>query len=383
MYDAFGLPIYPIIFQILMVLTFSIHIIFVNLTWASSFLAFYFDLKKEEKYKKLSFTLKRALPSLFSVAILMGIAPLLFIQTIYDYLWYSSNIFSGIYLILFLFALMIAFSFLYLYYLKENSPKWLGAVSFILISFAGIVIHVLNIQMLYMSKWGQFWHPSSFGKLNIFEIYRFLHFFFASFAIAGFFMLTNAWYLKKRNTDEEIVKFRSELGLKIFFIFTILQAISGIWWLVLVPGKFKFYFNHLTITSIVLFLVLLHFMLKALKNPLKYFYHISITLFVLIITMAANRESLRALFLKESGFSLKDYPLNIHFPSFLLFLITFLLAILATIFMLSVIFKLGLKKEEVEDTPFIKNLGSLSVIGLILWVLIVAGLGVIIYVKNL
>lgn len=383
MYDAFGLPIYPIIFQILMVLTFSIHIIFVNLTWASSLLAFYFDTKQEEKYKKLSFTLKRALPSLFSVAILMGIAPLLFIQTIYDYFWYSSNIFAGIYLILFLFALMLAFSFLYIYYLKEKAPKWLGLISFLLISFGGIVLHVLNIQMLYSDRWVQFWHPSSFGKLNIFEIYRFLHFFFASFALAGFFLLANSWYLKKRNSDEEIINFRSKLGLKIFFIFSVLQAISGIWWLVMVPGKFKFYFNHLTITSIILFLVLLHFMVKALKNPLKYFYHLSIALFVLIITMAANRESLRVLFLKESGFSLKDYPLNIHFPSFILFLTTFILAIMAAIFMVSVIFKVGQKKEEVEDTSFIKNLGSLSVIGLILWVIIVAGMGIIIYVKNL
>lgn len=383
MYDAFGLPIYPIIFQILMVLTFSIHIIFVNLTWASSFLAFYFDTKQEEKYKKLSFALKRAIPSLFSVAILMGIAPLLFIQTIYDYFWYSSNIFSGIFVILFIFALMFAFSFLYIYYLKENSQKWLGFVSFLLISFAGIIIHVLNIQMLYSDRWFQFWHPSSFGKLNIFEIYRFLHFFFASFALAGFFLLINAWYLKRKNSDEEIIKFRSELGLKIFFIFSLLQAISGIWWLVMVPGKFKFYFNHLTITSIIIFLVLLHFMVKALKNPLKYFYHLSITLFVLIIIMVANRENLRVLFLKESGFSLKDYPLNIHFPSFLLFLITFILAILAAIFMVSVIYKVGQKKEEVEDTPFIKNIGSLSVIFLILWVIIVAGMGIIIYVKNL
>lgn len=383
MYDSFGLPIYPIIFQVLMVLTFSIHILFVNLTWASSFLAFYFDLKNEEKYKKLSYTLKRAIPSLFSVAILMGIAPLLFIQTIYDHFWYSSNIFSGIYLILFLFALMLAFSFLYIYYLKEKAPRWLGGISFLLISFAGIIIHVLNIQMLYSEKWALFWHPSSFGRLNIFEIYRFLHFFFASFALAGFFLLINSWYLKKKGETEEIVDFRSKLGIKIFLIFSVLQAISGIWWLVMVPGKFKFYFYHLTITSIILFLILLHFMVKGLKNPLKYFYHLGITLFVLILMMAANRESLRVLFLKESGFSLSQYPINIHFPSFVLFLITFVLAILISIFMLSVIYRVGLKKEEVEDTPFIKNIGSLSVLGLILWVVIVAGMGIIIYVKNL
>lgn len=383
MYDSFGLPLYPVVFQILMVITFSIHIIFVNLTWVSSFFAFYFDLKKEEKYKNLSFSLKRSIPSLFSVAILIGIAPLLFIQTIYDHFWYSSNIFSGIFVILFLLALMLAFTLLYSYYLIKNTPKWFGLLSFLLISFAGMTMHILNIQMLYPERWGDFWNPSSFGSLNTFEIYRFLHFFFASFALSGFFILANSWYLKKKNTSEEIIDFRSKLGMKIFAIFTILQAISGIWWLLMVPGKFKFYFNHLTIASILIFFVLLHFIIKALKNPLKYFYHLSLNLFILILLMSANRENLRVLFLKESGFSLSDYPLNIHFPSFLLFLITFLLSIFVSIFMLSVIYKMGLKGEKLKEMPFLKTAGTISVLGLILWILIIAGLGIIIYVKNL
>jgi len=383
MYDNFGLPFYPIIFQILLVLTFALHIIFVNLTWGSSFLAFYFNSRKEEKFINLSKALKKSIPSLFSVAILLGIAPLLFIQTIYDYFWYNSNVFSGIFVILFIFVLILAFSFLYIYYLSEKAPNWLGLLSFLLISFAGITMHILNIQMLKASKWANFWSPSSFGRLNTFEIYRFLHFFLASFALVGFFILINSWYLKKKQVEEEIVNFRANLGYKIFFIFTILQAISGIWWLLMIPGKFKFYFNHFFIASLLLFLILLHFMVRALKDPLKYFWHISINLFVLLLFMAINRESLRSLYLKEEGFNLSQYPLNIHIPSFVLFLVTFLLAVFVAYFMLTVVFKGGLQKEKLEESKFIKFLANFSIAGLLVWLCVVVLIGIIIYVKNL
>ncbi len=383
MYDTFGVPSHPIIFQVLMVLTFALHIIFVNLTWASSFLAFYFNLKKEENYINLSKTLKKSIPSLFSVAMLLGIAPLLFIQTIYDYFWYNSNIFSGIFVILFIFVLMLAFSFLYIYYLSEKAPNWLGLLSFLLISFAGITMHILNIQMLKSNKWATFWHPSSFGKLNSFEFYRFLHFFLASFALVGFFILINSWYLKKKQVEEEVVNFRAKLGFKIFFVFTILQAISGIWWLLMIPGKFKFYFDHFFIFSLLLFLILLHFMIRALKDPLKYFWQISINLFILLLFMAINRESLRSLYLKEAGFNLSQYPLNIHIPSFILFLVTFILAIFVAFFMLTVVYKGGLKKEKLEETKFIKMAANFSILGLLVWLGIVVLIGIYIYVKNL
>lgn len=382
MYDPFGLPFYPLIFQILMVLTFALHIIFVNLTLGSSFFAFYFNLKKEEEFKNLSFTLKKSIPPIFSVAILLGIAPLLFIQTIYDYFWYSSNVFSGFFVILFIFVLMVAFTLFYIYYIYEKTTNWIGAIAFILISFAGIIMHVLNIQMLYSNKWIKFWHPSSFGKLNVFEVYRFLHFFFASLAIAGFLILLNSWYLKKKGLTEEIYNFRAKLGMKILFIFSILQAISGIWWLLMVPQKFKFHFKFTTIISVLLFFVFFYFIIKGMKNPLKFFYHVSISLFALILAMVINRENLRVLFLKESGFNLSSYPLNIHFPSFILFLITFLIAVLVTIFLLSVVHKAGLKKGNFEEN-FLNKIGNLSIIFLLLWIVFVAGMGIFIYVKNI
>lgn len=382
MYDKFGLPFYPLVFQILMVLTFALHIIFVNFTWGGAILSFYFGLKKEEKFKELSKSIGKSLTIFFSLAILFGIAPLLFVQTIYDYFWYSSNVFSGIYTLSFIFILMLAFSLIYINYFSLKTPKFLNLFSFLLLSFAGIIMHTLNVQLLQVAEWGKFWYPSSFGKLNHFEIYRFLHFFFASIAISGFFLLLNAWYLKKKGKSEEIVNLRANLGIKIFFYFTIIQAISGIWWLLMIPGRFKFYLNHFTIASILIFLILLHFTIKALKNPLKYFYHLSINLFVLILFMATNREVLRSILLKDSAFSLSNYPLNIHYPSLILFLITFLLAIFISFFLISVGFKAGLEDEKLES-EFLNKIGKISIYALILWILVVGGLGIFIYVKAL
>lgn len=382
MYDKFGLPFYPLVFQILMILTFALHIIFVNLTWGGAILSFYFGLKKEGKFKELSSSIGKSLTIFFSLAILFGIAPLLFVQTIYDYFWYSSNVFSGIYTLSFIFVLMLTFSLIYINYFSSKGPKFLNFLSFLLLSFAAIIMHTLNVQLLKISEWGKYWYPSSFGKLNYFEIYRFLHFFFASIAISGFFLLLNAWYLKKKGKSEEIVNLRANLGIRIFFYFTLIQAGSGLWWLLMIPGRFKFYLNHFTIVSILIFLILLYFAIKALKDPLKYFYHLSINLFVLIFFMSINRESLRSMILKESGFSLSNYPLNLHYPSLILFLISFLLAIFVSFFLISLAFKSGMKDEKLEFL-LLNKLAKLSIYGLVLWILVVAGLGIYIYVKNL
>ena len=44
--DPMGIPFYPVVFQILMVLTFALHIMFVNFTVGTSALALYGHLKK-------------------------------------------------------------------------------------------------------------------------------------------------------------------------------------------------------------------------------------------------------------------------------------------------------------------------------------------------
>ncbi len=383
MYDNFGLPFYPIVFQILMVLTFALHILFVNLTWGGTFLSFYFNFKKEEKYKNLSFTLRRSIPALLSIAILLGIAPLLFIQTIYDYFWYNSNIFSGIFVLLFIFSLMAGFSLVYYHYLSSKNPNWAQILAFILLTFSAFIMHVLNVQLLQNQSWGTFWNPSSLGKLHYFEIYRFLHFLVPSFALTGFFLILNSWYLKKKGVLEEIYDFRAKLGAKIFFYFTIIQALVGVWWLLMIPKEFKFYLNHFFILGIVLFLILLYFSYKALKNPFKNLFPLSILVFITVLIMAINRESLRVLYLKEGGFSLSNYPLNIHYPSLILFLITFLLAIFVSVFLITVVFKGGLKEGILEEDNSLKILGKFSIIGLLLWIGIVGIFGIIIYVKNL
>ncbi len=383
MYDNFGLPFYPIVFQILMVLTFALHILFVNLTWGGTFLSFYFNFKKEEKYKNLSFTLRRSIPALFSIAMLLGVAPLLFVQTIYDYFWYNSNIFSGIFVLLFVFSLMAGFSLAYYYYLSSKNPNWAQILSFIFLTFSAFIMHVLNVQLLQYQNWGNFWNPSSLGKLNYFEIYRFFHFLIPSFALTGFFLILNSWYLKKKGVSEEIYDFRAKLGSKIFFFFTIIQAIVGIWWLLMIPKEFKFYFNHSFILGVILFLVLLHFSYKTLKDPFKNLFPLSILVFITVLIMVINRESLRVLYLKKWGFSLSNYPLNIHYPSLILFLITFLLAIFVSVFLITVVFKGGLKEGILEEDNSLKILGRFSIIGLLLWIGIVGISGVIIYVKNL
>ena len=93
--DPMGVPFFPVVFQALMVLLFAFHIIFMNFALGTSFLSAYGWLRSGERWTRLSRSMVRATTVNLSMTILLGIAPLLFVQVIYDPFWYASNMLSA------------------------------------------------------------------------------------------------------------------------------------------------------------------------------------------------------------------------------------------------------------------------------------------------
>lgn len=120
MRDVAGVPFYPVVFQILMVLTFALHIIFVNLVIGGTALAIWGRLKGSDYSLRLSKAFARANTIFTSLAIVLGVAPLLFVQVIYDPFWYTAGNLSAWWTLLFLVTIAAAFSFAYLFYLGKG-----------------------------------------------------------------------------------------------------------------------------------------------------------------------------------------------------------------------------------------------------------------------
>ncbi len=375
MLDPFGIPFYPFVFQFLMVLTFTVHILFVNLTVGSSFFTVYGKFKGGEFWGKLGRSMPRITTVSISMTILYGIAPLLFVQTLYDPFWYTSNNLSQWWVIGFVFILMTAYGLTYIIYMKKESTlRFTSIMAFSLFLLAGIIMHGLNYQMLIPERWyGWYVKGDSitpYGtSLHAISIPRLFHFIVPSFAVTGLFLMLYGWYFKEREDyDKSYLQSVAKLGGQIAFYSTLFQMAIGIWWLLTLKSEFKFYTEPLFIIAVISSLFLLHNLYFARREPFRFARSSAILLTVTILLMSISRELLRMKYLNEYKYSIYDYKLNIDPLSTLIFTVTFLMGVIVTGFLIYVAYSSGKSKNVFSPTPIVSRWGTLSIVLLILWI---------------
>jgi len=391
--DPMGIPFYPLVFQVLMVLTFALHIMFVNFTIGTSPLAVYGHLRKEENWKQLSKSMARAVSVNVSMAMLLGIAPLLFVQVVYDPFWYASNTLSAAWVMGFIIIMMVAYSSAYVFYLGREKREgkgftFYGVLALALFLSAGIIMHVLGYQLLQPEKWLGWYIKgdavnTSGTSLHAFQLPRFLHYIIPSFAMTGIFLMLYAWYFKNReDMDKGYLDWVGRIGAKTAFLFTAMQSVVGFWWLLSLPGEFKFLANPFFLVGLVLGIALLVFLYSARRDPVRYAIPSILGAFVTIFAMSYTREALRMKYLGRFNYSIFDYKLDIDWGSTALFLATFVMGLAIIGYLLSVAYKSGRVAGEYVATPSMNKWGSISIALLLIWIVLVAGLGVIISVRN-
>ncbi len=198
--DPSGLPFYPIVFQFLLVFTFSVHIIAINIVVGGLFVAIWEAWNGGPYGKRLARALGKVSTVALSLGIVFGVAPLLFVQVIYDPFWYASNTMSAIWTMIFLVLVCTAFYSSYGFYLgnRKNGENgnlklfwaYVGVASLVL---SGLIIHMLSMEALLPEQWfkwlvdadgslltgGARFHGVSPGRIS--------HYLFASFAVTGVF----------------------------------------------------------------------------------------------------------------------------------------------------------------------------------------------------
>ena len=391
--DPLGLPFYPVVFQILMVVMFGFHILFINFAVGASFLAFFGFLKRgDDRWKMLSGAMSKAATANISIGVLLGVAPLLFVQTIYDPMWYSSNMIFASWVIAFVLILIIGYSLTYVFYFRSGKSKGgsialVGMLAFALIVLAGIIMHVLGYMSLQPEKWLS-WYASggnvdtSGNTIHTFQLSRFLHFMAPSLAMAGILLMLYGWYFKGReDMDGAYLQWAAKLGANLALIFTIIQMAVGLWWLFSIPAGFKFYYNPFFIVSAVLALGFLVHLIIARKYPFKYAVRIAVWALLTILSMSFAREALRMAYLKPYGYSIFDYKLNIDWGSTILFFATFLIGSSIAAYFIAIVYQAGRLKGKYTASPVMEKWGKLCILLLVLWILFVAGYGIGLLVK--
>jgi hypothetical protein len=391
--DPMGIPFYPVLFQILMVLTFAVHIMFVNFTLGLSFFSAYGFVRDSGYWGGLSRSLAKSTTPSASLAILFGIAPLLFVQVVYDPFWYASNVLSAAWALGFIIIMMLAYGLTYVFYLKGGTGRragfaTIGALSSVLFLLAGAVMHVLGYQLLQPEKWLQWYIEGSVvdtsgTSLHSFHFPRFLHFMVPSFAMAGLFLMLYAWYFKDRtDKDREQLAWVAGTGAKIAFLFTALQALVGVWWLLSLPPEFRFFQDPFFLIAAGMGISLLFVLHRAKRAPIRYAVRVSVWAFLTILSMSYAREALRTKYVGRFGYSIFDYKVNLDLGSTALFLCTFIVGLFIVSYQVYVAYASGRTAGQYTASPAVHKWGSAGLALLLLWIAVVVSLGIVISVKN-
>ena len=202
------LPLPEWLLVVIIIFSFLLHILFINLMVGGGILTFWYELRgrANKDYDLLAREIAATITVNKSLAVVLGVAPLLSINVLYTLYFYSANALTGNIWISIVPWVAVAFLFLYLHkytwdQLADNKPLHLGILgigvfSFLLIPF----IFLTNINlMLFPEKWGEIQGFTDALTLpNVFP--RYLHFITACMAITGVFL---AYWFGRKNREFE------------------------------------------------------------------------------------------------------------------------------------------------------------------------------------
>ena len=234
-----AIPVHWLWLKVLLLLTFVLHILFMNLLLGGAILAFWGHMGSPGK-NWASEDFSHRLPVMTAMTINLGVAPLLFLQVLYGNFIYVSSVLSAVYWLCVLVLLLVAYYCLYLYRFKYQALvggrlALTGLVAVLLLVIAFFFVNNMTLMAEPQSWLAYFKKP--FGRLinwgDSSLIPRYLHFVTASVAAAGLFLALTARYKQKRG--DALAGASMALGMYYFSWATALQVGTGLWFLISLP----------------------------------------------------------------------------------------------------------------------------------------------------
>jgi hypothetical protein len=330
-------------FQFLLLLTFPLHLFFMNAVIGSSAVALYAHLKGDDQSRHLAYELAKVIPLLIALAVNFGVAPLLFTQVLYGHLLYTSSVLMGVFWILIIPMLLIAYYATYWYDFKFAA---LGRAGILVLAFGYLVFLVIGFflsnnmtLMLHPESWGAYLDNSAGTLLNTGDPSlwpRYLHFMVGGSAIGGLFVALYGRFIARR--DQALGAHATAVGLKLFLALTLVQIAVGVWFLVALPREQMLLFMGRNGLATASFLVGLGLVLAVLFTALKKRVYLTAGLAAaLVYCMVFMRDLLRGGYLKDV-FSMDMLQVVPQYSPLFLFLVTLVIGLALVIWMLRVAF---------------------------------------------
>ena len=303
------LPLPPGPLKVLLVFLFMLHILFVNFMLGAVAISFVFEIMglKNKKFDNLAREISRTVTVNKSLAVVLGVAPLLAINLAYTTYFYTSTSLTGIAWLMVIPVVTVAFL---LTYLHKYTWDRLQDYKTIHLSIAGMALAIfLFVPLIFLSNVNLMLFPSHWPMIKGFlsavllqnVIPRYLHFLLASLAVTSLFAA--GWFGRKSfPVEEKIPGFTrgqlKQLFYRMAFVITMMQVIAGPLLLLTLPvhglSLTVYLFISMGITGAILFMLLVWTEMKtdsALNSGR--FWVIILLLTCTVISMAFGRHYYR------------------------------------------------------------------------------------------
>ena len=306
--DPAALPGPPWLFHVLWVITFLIHLVFVNMVMGGSVLAALVGNSRPGAREIQSFFVE-VNGWAISFAITFGIAPLLFMQVLFGRFFYTATILLAWWWLGMLGILTLGY---YLNYIAKSRLKAgksvrliliVEAVCFLKIAAIQVAINVLHLQP---ARWESVAQQTWAALLDPTFLPRTLHFVLAAIAMAGAVLAFVATRRAATTDDREACMGMARFGLRAAFVTSALALVDGFWLLLALPRDvLRAFMRGGAVTTIpltvgILLGVWLLVTLSRITDPLaqaKEVRRVAELLVGAVVLMVLTRHQLRGLYL--------------------------------------------------------------------------------------
>ncbi len=389
-----GLPNHPLVFMVLAVLTFALHILFVQLLLGTSVITIWGSFSKNTHWRRLAAAMLKVAKVSTSVAIVFGVAPLLFVQVVYDPHWYASNVLSAMWVIAFIFILIFAYWGIFYYYFQNSKNKdktvqpksrWAMIFSLALMLVVGFIMHSLTSQMLHPELWKDWYTPNgvldySGSKLHAYNVWRFAFFISMAIPVAGAMLVSYRRFKSVRSdADHGYLNFAGELGKTWIKVGSVISAALYVSWMMTIPetaGDFATSFWGIIGGVLVLFYAV--WAQVRLNGEAKFCSYMALPLALVIgLVVAISREMLRYEILDGFfGYDFMDYKIVFDWYSTIHFIATFLFVGGAVLtYFLTVAWQAGQTVGVYTPSPFVNRLGTIAIWIISIWTFMFLAVG--------
>lgn len=241
--DPISLPASGTLLEILLVATFALHLVPMNLVLGGGVLALWSALwaRRSPHHARLARWWARLFPVAVALAITSGVAPLLFLQVLYGPFFFSASVLMAWPWLGIIPLLLLGYYGFYWYSLQFEAlgrRGWLVAAgSAACITAIGFLFTNTQVLMLQPEKWralyGARWPGLTWNAGDATVLPRFLHFWVAAVAVAGFAVLLLG--VRRRRSDPEFGAWATRIGGRWFIGATLAQLPVGPWFLLSLP----------------------------------------------------------------------------------------------------------------------------------------------------